>query len=162
MTIAIGDNLPETTFVELGDDGPKPVQVSEVMRGRKVALFAVPGAYTPTCSNKHVPSFVNAAKALSEKGVDEIICVSVNDPFVMNAWGEATGAKSAGIRMLADPESAFTKGVGLEFSAAPAGLLSRSKRYSMLVEDGVVKVLNIEKSPGDATCSLGEALVDQV
>lgn len=162
MTIEIGDKLPETTLTELGKDGPAPVQVSELTRGRRIALFAVPGAYTPTCHNKHVPSFVTAAKALSEKGVDEIVCLSVNDPFVMNAWGEATGAIAAGIRMLADTESAFTKAVGLEFSAPPAGLFSRSQRYSMLVEDGVVKVLNVEGSPGEAVCSLGEALVDQI
>ena len=162
MTIAVGEKLPEANFVELGAEGPAPVSVSDLTAGKKIALFAVPGAYTPTCHAKHVPSFVSAAQDLAGKGVDEIVCVSVNDPFVMNAWGEATGAKAAGIRMLADPEAAFTKAVGLAFSAAPVGLLDRSQRYSMFVEDGEVKVLNIEGSPGEATCSLGEALVDQI
>lgn len=162
MSIAVGEKLPEANLVELGGSGPAAVSVAALTKGRKVALFAVPGAFTPTCHNTHVPSFVKAAGALGGKGVDEIVCVSVNDPFVMKAWGEATGATAAGIRMLADPESAFTKALGLDFSAPPAGLIARSKRYSMLVEDGVVKVLNIEDSPGDAVCSLGEALVDQI
>ncbi|WP_340107878.1 peroxiredoxin [Pikeienuella sp. HZG-20] len=162
MPIAVGDKLPEANFIELGAEGPAPVPASRLTKGRKIALFAVPGAFTPTCHNTHVPSFVAAAKALSDKGVDEIVCVSVNDPFVMKAWGEATGATKAGIRMLADPESAFTKAIGLDFSAPPAGLLARSQRYSMLVEDGVVKVLNVESAPGEAVCSLGEALVEQI
>ncbi|QIE55475.1 peroxiredoxin [Pikeienuella piscinae] len=162
MSIAVGEKLPEAKLVELGASGPEAVAVADLTGGRKVALFAVPGAFTPTCHNTHVPSFVKAAEALGGKGVDEIVCVSVNDPFVMKAWGEATGATAAGIRMLADPESAFTKALGLDFSAPPAGLIARSKRYSMLVEDGVVKVLNVEDSPGEAVCSLGEALVDQI
>lgn len=162
MPIAIGEKLPEVNFVEFGAEGPAPVSVSKLTKGRKVALFAVPGAFTPTCHNTHMPSFVSAAKALSGKGIDEILCVAVNDPFVMKAWGEATGADKAGIRMLADPESAFTKAIGLDFSAPPAGLLDRSQRYSMLVEDGVVKVLNVESAPGEATCSLGESLVEQI
>jgi cytochrome c peroxidase len=162
MTIAVGDKLPDATFVELGAGGPAPVSVSDLTKGKKIALFAVPGAYTPTCHAKHVPSFVAAAEQLAGKGVDQIVCVSVNDPFVMKAWGDATGATAAGIRMLADASADFTKAVGLEFSAPPAGLLSRSQRYSMFIEDGVVKVLNVEGSPGEATCSLGEALVDQI
>ena len=162
MPITVGDKLPEASFVELGESGPAAVSVADLTAGRKVALFAVPGAYTPTCHQKHVPSFVNAAEELAGKGVDEIICVSVNDPFVMNAWGEATGAKEAGIRMMADADAGFTKAVGLDFSAPPAGLIDRSQRYSMFIEDGVVKVLNVEGAPGEATCSLGEALVDQI
>ena len=162
MHIAVGDKLPETMLIELGAQGPAPVAVGDLTAGRKVALFAVPGAFTPTCHQKHVPSFVSAAEDLAGKGVDEIVCVSVNDPFVMKAWGEATGAASAGIRMLADPEASFTKALGLDFSAPPAGLLNRSQRYSMFIEDGVVKVLNVEGSPGEAACSLGEALVDQI
>ena len=162
MTIAVGEKLPEAKFVELGAEGPAAVSVSDLTAGKKIALFAVPGAFTPTCHNSHVPSFVKAAGELSDKGVDEIVCVSVNDPFVMKAWGEATGAAGAGIRMLADPESAFTKAIGLDFTAPPAGLIARSQRYSMFIEDGVVKVLNVEGSPGEATCSLGEALVGQI
>ena len=162
MTISTGDKLPEANPVELGAEGPAAVSTADLTAGRKVALFAVPGAFTPTCHAKHVPSFVAAAEELAGKGVDEIVCVSVNDPFVMKAWGEATGASAAGIRMLADPDSAFTKAVGLDFSAPPAGLIDRSQRYSMFIEDGVVKVLNVEDAPGQATCSLGEALVDQI
>ncbi|MFV0473205.1 MAG: peroxiredoxin [Pikeienuella sp.] len=162
MSIAVGDKLPEASLVELGEGGPAAVSVSALTKGRKIALFAVPGAFTPTCHNTHVPSFVKAAKDLAGKGVDEIVCVAVNDPFVMKAWGEATGATAAGIRMLADAESAFTRALGLDFSAPPAGLIARSKRYSMFVEDGVVKVLNVENSPGEAVCSVGEALVDQI
>ena len=162
MSIAVGEKLPEASFVEMTESGPAPVGGGDLFAGRKVALFAVPGAFTPTCHAKHVPSFVNAAEDLAGKGVDEIICVSVNDPFVMGAWGEATGAKGAGIRMLADADASFTKAIGLDFSAPPAGLLDRSQRYSMFIEDGVVKVLNVEGSPGEATCSLGEALVDQI
>lgn len=162
MTIAVGEKLPESSFVEMTEKGPSAVTGADLFAGRKVALFAVPGAFTPTCHNKHVPSFVNAAEELAGKGVDEIICVSVNDPFVMSAWGEATGAKGAGIRMLADSDASFTKAVGLDFSAPPAGLIDRSQRYSMFIEDGVVKVLNVEGSPGEAVCSLGEALVDQI
>lgn len=162
MTIEIGQKLPEANFIELGAEGPAPVSVADLTAGKKIALFAVPGAFTPTCHAKHVPSFVGAAADLAGKGVDEIVCVSVNDPFVMKAWGEATGATAAGIRMLADPDSSFTKAIGLDFTAPPVGLLSRSQRYSMFIEDGVVKVLNVEGSPGEATCSLGEALVDQI
>lgn len=162
MAIAIGDRLPEAVFRRIGEKGPEEVPSAALFGGRRIALFAVPGAYTPTCSNKHVPSFVAAAKALTDKGVDEIVCVSVNDPFVMKAWGEATGATGAGITMLADADSAFTKAIGMDFTAPPAGLIARSKRYSMFVEDGVVKVLNVEESPGQAVCSVGEVLVDQI
>lgn len=162
MAISVGDKLPETTFYQLGDSGPEQVPTADIFAGRKIALFGVPGAYTPTCQNKHVPSFVAAANELSGKGVDEIVCVSVNDPFVMKAWGEATGAAAAGIRMIGDSSSEFAKATGLDFDAPPAGLVGRVKRFSMFVEDGVVKVLNIEDSPGEATCSLGEALVDQI
>ncbi len=162
MPIAVGDKLPETNLIEIGAEGPAAVSVAALTGGRKIALFAVPGAFTPTCHKTHVPSFVSAAEDLAGKGVDEIVCVSVNDPFVMKAWGEATGASEAGIRMLADPEASFTKALGLDFSAPPVGLLNRSQRYSMFIEDGVVKVLNVEGSPGEATCSLGTELVDQI
>ncbi|RMH46067.1 MAG: peroxiredoxin [Alphaproteobacteria bacterium] len=162
MTIKVGDRLPAAVFRRIGANGPEEVRSEALFGGRRVALFAVPGAFTPTCHNTHVPSFVQAARALSEKGVDEIVCISVNDPFVMKAWGEATGATEAGITMLADPEGAFTKAIGMDFSAPPAGLVGRSRRYSMLVEDGVVKILNVEETPGQAVCSLGRVLVDQI
>ncbi len=159
MTISQGDQLPDATLVELGADGPAPVSVADKTTGRKVVIFAVPGAFTPTCHSAHVPSFIRTKAQFDEKGVDEIICVSVNDPFVMKAWGEATGATEAGITMLGDAESAFTKALGMEFSAPPAGLNDRSKRYAMLVEDGKVVLLQAEESPGTCEVSAGEALL---
>ncbi|MGB0505249.1 MAG: peroxiredoxin [Pikeienuella sp.] len=160
MPITAGENLPEATLIEMTAKGPVPVTISDLTKGRRVAMFAVPGAFTPGCHHKHMPSFVASAAELSAKGVDDIVCLSVNDPFVMQAWGEATGANGAGIRMLADADGSFTEALGLAFSAAPAGLHGRSQRYSMLVEDGEVKILNVDE-PGQIVCSLGEALVDQ-
>ncbi|MEL7211496.1 MAG: peroxiredoxin [Pseudomonadota bacterium] len=162
MTISVGDTLPDATLVQLGAEGPEAVSMAEKVKGRKVVIFAVPGAYTPTCHSAHVPSFVRTKDQFDAKGVDEIICVSVNDPFVMKAWGADTGAADAGITMLGDAESAFTKAIGMDFDAPPAGLVARSKRYAMLVEDGVVKVLNEEASPGECEVSAGEALLDAV
>ncbi|WP_316013728.1 peroxiredoxin [Roseobacter sp. HKCCA0434] len=160
MTIAKGDRLPDATFLTLGAEGPAPVQAAEMLKGRTVALFAVPGAFTPTCTSAHMPSFVRTADKLRDKGVDEIACVSVNDPFVMKAWADATGAPGAGITVLSDPESQFTKAIGMDFTAPPAGLIARSQRYAMLVKDGVVEELNVEDSPGTCELSAGEALLD--
>jgi cytochrome c peroxidase len=162
MTLSTGDKLPDATLLTLGENGPEEVALSAKTAGRKVVIFAVPGAYTPTCSAAHVPSFVRTKGQFDAKGVDEIICVSVNDPFVMNAWGEATGATEVGITMLGDPQSAFTKAIGMEFDAPPAGLLSRSKRYAMYVEDGTVKVLHVEESPGTCEVTAGESLVAEI
>ncbi|MEQ9261149.1 MAG: peroxiredoxin [Roseovarius sp.] len=159
MSISAGDKLPDATLVQLGEGGPETVSLSEKVKGRKVAIFAVPGAFTPTCHSAHVPSFIRTKDDFAAKGVDEIICVSVNDPFVMKSWGEATGATGAGITMLADPEAAFTKSIGMEFSAPPAGLIDRSKRYAMLVEDGEVKLFHAEESPGTCEVSAGESLL---
>lgn len=160
--VSVGDKLPEGTLFEMTDKGPAQVATSDLFNGRKIALFAVPGAFTPTCHNTHLPSFVGAAEALGGKGVDEVICMSVNDPFVMSNWGAATGASDAGIRMLGDADGAFTKALGLDFDGSGAGLGIRCKRFSALVENGMVKVLNVEDNPGNAVCSLGEALVDQI
>jgi cytochrome c peroxidase len=162
MTIEVGQTLPDATFIVLGPDGPEPKSTADLFSGRKVALFAVPGAYTPTCSLNHLPSFVKNADALKAKGIDAIACVSVNDPFVMKAWGESSGAIDAGIHMLADPESAFTKAIGMDFTAPPVGLIGRSKRYSMIVEDGVVKSLDVEENPGEAKVSSGEAMLEKL
>lgn len=162
MTISVGDQLPEANLLRLGDEGPEAVALSSLTKGRKVVIFAVPGAYTPTCHSAHVPSFIRTKDAFAAKGVDEIICVSVNDPFVMKAWGEATGAAGAGITMLADGESTLTKAIGMDFDAPPAGLMARSKRYAMMVEDGVVKVLHAEESPGVCETSGGEAMLEAV
>lgn len=162
MTISKGDTLPDATLVQMGAEGPAPVSISDKLKGRKVVLFAVPGAYTPTCHSAHVPSFIRTKDQFAGKGVDEIICISVNDPFVMKAWGESTGATEAGITMLADAESAFTKAIGMDFDAPPAGLIGRSKRYAMLVEDGVVTQLNAESSPGECEISAGEGLLADI
>jgi cytochrome c peroxidase len=162
MPIAVGDTLPPATFKKRADGALTDVASADVFAAGRVALFAVPGAYTPTCHVKHMPSFVRNMAALRAKGVDRVVCVSVNDPFVMEAWGEATGATAAGVYLLADADASFTKAIGLDFDGSGAGLGVRSKRYSMLVENGVVKALNVEDSPGEATCSTGEALLDQL
>ena len=162
MAISVGDSLPEVTLVKIGAEGPEPVALADKLKGRKVALFAVPGAFTPTCHSAHVPSFIRTKEQFIAKGVDEIICVSVNDPFVMKAWGETTGAAAAGITMLADAESTFTSGIGMNFDAPPVGLMARSKRYAMMVEDGKVTVLQAEESPGVCEVSGGEALLDAI
>lgn len=159
MSIKPGDALPEATFVHMTEDGPAPVTTSELFAGKTAVVFAVPGAFTPTCHLKHVPSYVANAAALKAKGVDLIACISVNDPFVMKAWGEATGATAAGIEMLADPLSEFTKAVDLSFTAPPVGLVDRSLRYAMVVKDGKVEALNVEGSPGEMSTSSGEAML---
>ena len=159
MTIATGQSLPEATFTEMNDSGVQQVPSADIFKGRKVVLFGLPGAYTGTCSTQHVPSFMRTAKAFGDKGVDAIVCVSVNDPFVMDAWGKATGAVEGGLRFVADAGGDFTRALGLDFDAPPVGLHGRSKRYAMLVEDGVVKVLNIENSPGECEISAGETLL---
>ena len=162
MTISKGSTLPDATFVRISPEGPETVELKDKTAGRKVVIFAVPGAFTPTCHSAHVPSFIRTKDQFKEKGVDEIICISVNDPFVMAAWGDATGATEAGITMLADPESAFTKAIGMAFDAPPVGLVSRSQRYAMLVEDGTVTVFNPEPDGGVCEVSGGEGLLAEL
>jgi len=147
MTIKVGDKLPEATFMEMTQDGPGPVNTADVFAGKTIALFAVPGAYTPTCSAKHLPGFINKKADLAGKGVDEIVCTSVNDVFVMGAWGSSAGADDS-VRMLADGNGAFAKALGLEMDASGFGMGQRSQRYSMLVKDGVVAELNVEQGGG--------------
>ena len=159
MTISKGDRLPEARFVQMGPQGPMSVSLGEKTKGRKVVIFAVPGAFTPTCSSAHVPSFIRTKAEFDAKGVDEIICLSVNDPYVMKVWGETTGAETAGITMLADADSAFTTAIGMNFDAPPVGLMARSKRYAMLVEDNVVTILNQELARGVCEVSAGEGLL---
>jgi cytochrome c peroxidase len=159
MTIEIGDRLPEAQLIRMGGDGPEPVALSSVMAGKTVGLFGVPGAYTRTCSNAHLPSIVDNADALREKGLDAIVVVSVNDPFVLNAWAKETGADGAGVEMLADSDGQFTRALGLAFDAPPVGFHGRSRRYAMVVEDGVVKKLGVEESPGLCTVSSGSAML---
>ncbi|MFZ7093453.1 peroxiredoxin [Primorskyibacter sp. 2E233] len=159
MTIKAGDTLPNATLSRMGDEGPEQVDLDTLTKGRKVVIFALPGAYTGTCTTAHVPSFIRTRDDFANKGVDEVICLSVNDPFVMGAWGESTGATAAGISMLGDPQAEFTKAVGMEFTAPPAGLIDRSKRYAMVVEDGKVTILQAEENPGVCDVSGGEALL---
>jgi peroxiredoxin len=147
MTIAVGDKLPEATFKVRTPDGLKDVTTSELTAGRKVVLFAVPGAFTPTCHARHVPSYLEHLDALKAKGVSEVACVAVNDAFVLDAWAKATGADGK-LTLLSDGNGTFTKAIGLDFDGSGFGLGIRSKRYAMLVENGVVKALNIEESPG--------------
>jgi glutaredoxin/glutathione-dependent peroxiredoxin len=161
MTIETGAKLPEATLLQMGANGAEGVKLSDKLKGRKVVIFGLPGAYTGTCSTAHVPSFIRTAPKFAEKGVDEIICISVNDPFVMKAWGEATGATVAGITMLGDADASFTKAIGMTFDLPPLGLFARSKRYSALVEDGVVTQFNPEVGPG-CEISAGEHLLSQL
>lgn len=162
MSISVGDRLPEATFLRVGPEGPEQVSLSERTSGRKVIVFAVPAAFSSTCSEKHIPSYVRTKEALAQKGIDEIICVSVNDPFVMKAWAESSGAEAAGITLLADADGAFTAAMGRNFDAPPVGFYGRSERYAMIVEDGVVRALDIEENPGMAEVSSGEAMLEKV
>ena len=157
--ITQGDQLPDATLIQMGADGPEQVDLGGLTKGRTVVIFAVPGAYTPTCSSAHVPSFIRTKGDFDAKGVDEIICVSVNDPFVMKSWGADTGATEAGITMLGDPESAFTTAIGMNFDAPPAGLMARSKRYAMVVTDGAVTTLHVEEAAGTCEVTAGESLL---
>lgn len=159
--IAEGDTLPEATLLQIGPNGPEQVSLHALLKGRRVILFAVPGAYTPTCDSAHMPSFVRTAEQFREKGIDEIVCVSVNDAHVMRYWGQSTGATAAGILLLADPEAAFTSALGLVFSAPATGMLNRSRRYAMRVEDGVVASFHLEK-PGVCEVSTGEAMLAEL
>ncbi|MDN3712339.1 peroxiredoxin [Paracoccus cavernae] len=161
MAITTGDKLPAGELIKLGGNGPEKIAVSAIGAGH-VAIFAVPGAFTPTCSQAHMPSFVRTADAFRAKGVSRIYCITVNDPFVADAWAKATGADKAGIEVLADADGSFTKAIGMDFDAAAAGLLGRSKRYAMLVKDGVVEVLHLEESPGACEISGGESLLEAV
>ncbi len=158
MTIKVGDKLPSATLAHMTNDGPAEVGTDELFGGKKVVMFAVPGAFTPTCSAKHVPSFLNNADALKGKGVDTIACLSVNDPFVMGAWGKDQDVGDK-ILMLADGSAAFTKALGLELDLTERGLGVRSHRYAMVVEDGVVKSLDVEENPGGLDVSSAESVL---
>jgi len=160
MSIKIGDKLPQASFMTMGEDGPKPVTTDELCAGQTMALFAVPGAFTPTCSAKHMPSFKDNFEAIKAKGVDVIACTSVNDVFVMGAWAEAEGV-SGDIVMLADGNAAFAKALGLELDASGFGMGERSQRYSMLVKDGVISELNVEEG-GEYRVSSGDYLLEQL
>lgn len=159
MPIRAGDRVPSATFKQLTDNGVANIDTETLLKGRKVILFGLPGAYTPVCSAYHLPGFVAKADELKAKDIDAIACISVNDPFVMQAWGKEHGA-DGNVMMLADADGSFTRAVGLSFDMPEFGLSGRSERYSMVVEDGVVKTINVEKSALDhgissaATCML--------
>lgn len=157
--ITVGARLPGAQLLHMGADGPEAVDLGKKLAGRKVVIFGLPGAYTGTCTNTHVPSFIRTADKFRAKGVDEIICIAVNDPFVMDAWGSSTGGAAAGISFLGDSDGAFTRSIGMAFDAPPYGLHGRSLRYSLLAENGVVKALNIEEDPTACQISAGEPLL---
>ena len=161
MTIKIGDRLPETSFKIMTADGPGQITTGEVFSGKKVILFAVPGAFTPTCHNNHLPGFLETLDVLKSKGVDTVAVTSVNDVFVMDAWAKATGADGK-IVFLADGSADFAKAIGLELDASAGGLGIRSQRYSMIVEDGKVTALNVEGSPGEASVSGAVRIINQL
>jgi peroxiredoxin len=156
MSIQVGDKLPSVTVKHITSSGLADLSTDELFKGKKVVLFAVPGAFTPTCSMTHLPGYVNNADNLKAKGVDAIVCLSVNDPFVMHAWAEQHGAHGK-ITMLPDHSGELTKALGLELDGRGAGLGTRSKRFSMLVEDGVVKSLDVDENPGAVSVSGAEA-----
>ena len=161
MAIKVGDRLPEAKFRVMGSEGPAWKTTDEVFKGKKVALFAVPGAFTPTCTNLHMPSFVNNLAAFKSKGVDTVAVTAVNDIFVMEQWKKATGADGK-VDVLADGNGDFAKAIDMAFDGSGGGLGTRSKRYSMLVEDGTVKALNIEEAPGKCELTSGDALLKQL
>jgi peroxiredoxin len=161
MTISVGDTLPDATLVTMSETGPATVSLKERLKGRKVVIFALPGAFTGTCSTAHMPSFVRTADAFRAKGVHEIICLSVNDPFVLKAWGDTTGAAKAGITLLGDADASLTRALGMTFSAPQIGLIDRSNRYAVVVENGVVTAANIDK-PGECNISTGEAMLEVI
>lgn len=161
MTVQIGDRIPSANLTRATDDGPKPVTTDDIFAGKTVALFAVPGAFTPTCSARHLPGFKDNREALAGKGVDAIACVSVNDAFVMGAWADSQGIGKEDILMLADGNGDFTRQLGLSLDAKGFGMGERSQRYSMLVKDGVVEQLNIEQG-GEFKVSSAEHLLAQL
>ncbi len=160
MTIKVGDRLPEATFTTMTPEGPAPRTTDDIFKGKTVGLFAVPGAFTPTCSAKHLPGFKDLAADLKAAGADLIACVSVNDVFVMNAWGKSADVGSD-ILMLADGNAAFAKAIGLELDASKFGMGERSQRYSMIVKDGVVAQLNVE-APGEFRVSTADYMLGQL
>ena len=161
MTIKVGDRLPNVTVRQVTPDGPKPVQTKDYFAGKKIVLFGLPGAFTPTCHKNHLPGFIANADAIKAKGVDAIAVTGVNDVFVMDAWAKASGGQGR-IEFLADGNGDFAKALDLTLDGSAGGLGLRSKRYSMLVENGVVTKLNVEEAPGKAETSSAETLLKQM
>jgi glutaredoxin/glutathione-dependent peroxiredoxin len=159
MTISVGDTIPDAKLTRSTEEGPQPVRASEYFKGKRVALFSVPGAYTPTCSARHLPGFVDKAAELKAKGIDEIACTAVNDAFVLAAWAKANGASD--ITMLADGNGEFVKALGLDADFSGFGMGPRGQRFSMVIDDGRVEQLNVE-TPGDFNVSSAEYLLGQL
>ena len=158
MSIKVGDKIPSVTVNLLGDSGMEELNIADYVAGKKVVLFAVPGAFTPSCSEQHLPGYISHANEIKAKGIDEIICIAMNDPFVMKHWGEAAGAKG-NVTMIPDGNGDFTKAVGMDFDGSGFGLATRSKRYAMVVENGEVKSLKVEEKPSDVELSGAQACV---
>jgi peroxiredoxin len=158
MVIAVGDRLPDATFRVMTPDGPVTRNVDDIFAGKRVVLFAVPGAFTPTCSNSHLPGFLANIDGFKAKGIDAVACTAVNDVFVLDAWAKSTGASDK-VTFLSDGNGLFARALGLEHDGTPSGLGTRSKRYAMLVEDGVVKALNVEDVAGKAEKSAADVLL---
>jgi glutaredoxin/glutathione-dependent peroxiredoxin len=161
MAIGVGDRLPEGTFTHITENGPAPVTTNDIFSGKKVILFGVPGAFTPSCHKTHLPGYVAQFDAIKAKGVDTIACLAVNDAFVLDAWAKATGAAGK-VQMLADGNADYTKKLGLDLDLSGFGLGTRSKRFSAIVEDGKVKELNIEEAAGKVTSSGADATICQL
>lgn len=161
MAISVGDKIPSVTVKTMADGQMKDITTDEIFGGKKVVLFAVPGAFTPTCHLKHLPGFIEKAGVFKQKGIDTVACVAVNDPFVLDVWGKAAGAEGK-VMLLSDGNCEFTNEIGMGFDGSAIGLGTRSKRYAMVVDDGVVTVLHTEDSPGVAEVSTAEAILQEV
>lgn len=161
MTIKVGDKVPAGKFTIMKKDGPGALSTDELFKGKKVVLFSVPGAFTPTCTKEHLPGFVKQAQALKKKGVDKIACMAVNDVFVMDAWGKSVGAGEK-VQLLADGNAEYTKALGLTLDASGFGMGTRGQRFSMLVDNGVVKQLNLEEAAGQCQTSSAETLLGKL
>ena len=160
MTDLIGTPLPQASLMKMGSSGPETVSTQDISEGKKIIIFAVPGAYTPTCTKTHLPGFVDTADALRAKGIEGIYCVTVNDVFVATAWSDEINASAAGVEVLADGSSELTKALGMDFTAPPAGLIDRSRRYAMIVDDGKIVHFEVEAEPGTCTVSSAEHLLE--
>lgn len=159
MALTLGQKLPSAEFVTIGDEGPQTISLASLTGGKRVVIFAVPGAFTSTCHRAHVPSFIEVMDHLSTKGIDAVICLTVNDPFVTTSWEEATGAKSAGIITLSDPDGGFFKAIDMTFSAPAVGLYDRAIRMALVVNDGTVEAIHTEAAPGEFGATSGAAVL---
>lgn len=159
MAMKVGERMPGGTLLRMGEGGVEPVSTGDLLSGRRVVVFGLPGAFTGTCSTAHVPSYIRVRGQLGARGVDEVVCIAANDPWVMKAWGEQTGAAAAGITMLADPSGNWIEALGTAFDAPQVGFHRRSRRFSALVVDGVIDIWHEEAGPGVCEATAGEAMV---